>query len=1051
MAEDNKIPEPKTYLPEQPKIYNVDTGEAQDFDPSQLGDLLKSGKYTFKKGEEIPVVSPSGTTGTIPSDKIFDALAAGYSYEGAESQIKREKEKQFGDTKGQILSGALGLARGLSANLSDAALVGSGLVDADTIKNYEEVNPSASGVGEAVGILAPAVISGGGALAGRVLGEAGIATAAKAAASITPIEFITQAGKLTTEALMPKIGSETAQLAGKQIAQKIAAKSIGSAVEGALFAGGNILREEALGDPDMSAEKMAAEFGLGALIGGGLGGALAGAGVAKPYVQKYIDKAKGYAKDAVTGALAGAFNVSKEAAEKYLEGKEKKILVPELEAVHEDISRHLSDLFEDVDKKKITLDEAKDKFKEYVAEQNHALESKGFATRTELSDLKAKIKDTFEDHLDALQESQFDTVKNKVVSTMEKVQDMVYEKSAEARELLASHAGDFPLKKIYDKFDELIETAKSKPSAASEEVIRTLEAQKNRIMNEYGEGRVRGNAMKNIIQGFDADTRKYFGMTTEKNAAADALKQVRYVADDLIKTKVPAYKAKMAEVSGAVKALDNLPMFMDDQKAFRALNRIASKESQEFVLPALRKLEEISGVNLTSEMDDFLKTKSNIKNRIAELAEIDRGLKDPKSHLEFRSMLEGSLASKNLKLAEAELEIAKEAAEKFKGMTPANLEGKLKAAGRGNIAVRNQLEQLPKINGLSVPEMLEHIRARDSFGKEAGSGSRNVNLYSMIMGGILGQTQDTPGGILGGMAGGAYLGALVDKFGPQIAKKMLDAYSTLGAIEATNNIATKKIQSAIGGFVSEVKKKAVPLSLDYIDKVNLNKEKTDRKPQSRNENYQKRLKELTSMVTAPSATIDNVTKGLHAIVDHAPNTASAVGAQAFKAAQFLYEKAPKYQAATSINPELSMKRYRPSDIEMAKFERYVQAVDNPFSALKDFSNGIMTPEQSEALRVVYPRMYDEIRSEVANKLAEMKTELPYSKRIALSTLLNVPIDQATSPDLFMMLQANHGQAQQDESMQNPMSNKKINFSKEGGDYKLALNQASGTELASDLS
>jgi hypothetical protein len=67
-----------------------------------------------------------------------------------------------------------------------------------------------------------------------------------------------------------------AATAGRKILQYAGKKAAGSAVEGALFVAGNVVKEAALGDPDLTAEMALAEIGTGAAIGGVIGGVLGG-------------------------------------------------------------------------------------------------------------------------------------------------------------------------------------------------------------------------------------------------------------------------------------------------------------------------------------------------------------------------------------------------------------------------------------------------------------------------------------------------------------------------------------------------------------------------------------------------------------------------------------------------------------------------------------------------------------------------------------------------------------------------------------------------------
>ena len=66
----------------------------------------------------------------------------------------------------------------------------------------------------------------------------------------------------------------------------------------------------------------------------------------------------------------------------------------------------------------------------------------------------------------------------------------------------------------------------------------------------------------------------------------------------------------------------------------------------------------------------------------------------------------------------------------------------------------------------------------------------------------------------------------------------------------------------------------------------------------------------------------------------------------------------------------------------------------------------MTPEDSEALRTVYPAMFAEIQDYLAERLPQLRQQLPYKNRLALSILTGVPVDPALDQRILSRLQAN---------------------------------------------
>ncbi len=203
-------------------------------------------------------------------------------------------EDKYGGIGGQAASAGLGFASGATLGLSDVALTKSGMMSPDTLKAYQDTNPIAHGAGE----LASVFIPGGAA------------------------EMIGKAGKATYQGMKALTAMKTAETAGRAakllgVGADIGSQALGSAVEGSLYAGtSNTLNEYALGDPDLNAEKVIANFGHGALFGGAVGTALKTAAIgAPPALQAGKDALTGI-KNILIGAGEGGESLVSKALDK---------------------------------------------------------------------------------------------------------------------------------------------------------------------------------------------------------------------------------------------------------------------------------------------------------------------------------------------------------------------------------------------------------------------------------------------------------------------------------------------------------------------------------------------------------------------------------------------------------------------------------------------------------------------------------------------------------------------------------------------------------------
>lgn len=97
-------------------------------------------------------------------------------------------------------------------------------------------------------------------------------------------------------------------------------------------------------------------------------------------------------------------------------------------------------------------------------------------------------------------------------------------------------------------------------------------------------------------------------------------------------------------------------------------------------------------------------------------------------------------------------------------------------------------------------------------------------------------------------------------------------------------------------------------------------------------------------------------------------------------------------------------RWHPSDMEMREFARRVAAVEDPGGVEERVAHGSVTPEDAEAYRAVYPERAAAFQQAIVERLPELRKQLPYQRRMALSIFTGIPVDPAMSPNIFAVLQ-----------------------------------------------
>lgn len=178
--------------------------------------------------------------------------------------------------------------------------------------------------------------------------------------------------------------------------------------------------------------------------------------------------------------------------------------------------------------------------------------------------------------------------------------------------------------------------------------------------------------------------------------------------------------------------------------------------------------------------------------------------------------------------------------------------------------------------------------------------------------------------------------------------------------------------------------------------------------------YAKRADQIGTLSASPDVLADRVGKVVQPFTSAAPQSSAAAVSVAGKGIAYLTSVMPPgRQDQYSLQPMLQ--RPRPSDAEVARFNRTMEALDNPLIVLDEAKNGSLSRDHVEAVKAVYPQIYDQIRSQVFEQLVARKTVLPYQRRIQLGILLDLPTDKTLSPEFISAVQATYGPVQATEA------------------------------------
>lgn len=243
-----------------------------------------------------------------------------------------------------------------------------------------------------------------------------------------------------------------------------------------------------------------------------------------------------------------------------------------------------------------------------------------------------------------------------------------------------------------------------------------------------------------------------------------------------------------------------------------------------------------------------------------------------------------------------------------------------------------------------------------------------------------------PGMAVVGLLGGA-LTAFSKKRGNQLLAAGLDRMAQMRALSRANAAVeadiVKSVRAALGGRV-------VPSTsgTGVLRRASV---------RASAEAYHAKVAEVRDLATNPEALAQRIGDATTGLSHIAPRTQAVLAQRAATAATFLASKIPAAdsQLEGQLQPQLVRPLVPPSD--RARFMRFARAVDDPMTVLDDLARGAMSLEGVETMKTVYPALYERVATEVGERVAEARTDVPYARRVQLGMLLDTATDPTMVP------------------------------------------------------
>lgn len=905
-----------------------------------------------------------------------------------------EDHEKYGDSS--LLAGTLGAARGITFGLSDAALEATGALSSEELRGYDEQNEAASTIGEVTGVIGGAILTGGESLVAKGIG-AGIKTATKAGLA---------AERISASALQRIIAKEGKKSLIKNILAKSVSKTAGLTVEGMFYSTGHLVSENALGRADINAEnvlsaaKEAATFG--ALIG------VTGATYSAVLPKIKNGKIVGWTKEKLKGKKPT--NIDKQSgAILGLSEKDLHIFKTKSPKEYANLGKHLTE----------ELKWSPTQSRRKMFQKNQDIIEKA---SIELNEQYVKLDGILKNGDDlglSFAGSSNKEVAESLTSKIDKwIDENIYTKDVNGKVTRRAGITDGDIKNahkqkqtIKDLFgvsaaDKTVEQAKAL-SAIKADKVNALNVKKFKVEQNIK----LAEEFKNV----PALKSKLVTKKASKSSNVAKTKKALLTKDKrILDLKTQLSKAKDKNAKDIVqRKIKKVQLSKDELKL--KLREVNSKIDQE-----------ISSLNLKVRNSPKVKEPKFFKDQLKSLnAEI--------TSIEKKFIKDSSPLFKKLKKFNAT------SAESVSASKMRQLRDDWKRQAKWGVDGKTRSTELARAGYKSLNDEIQNLaNLVSSVDSSIGTKIFNANLKSStalkvdkhIMNEAFKNSPMKEGAIktLVGtalsMANVPFAFLLKFKGAQEVMKgvsdlKVIEKLEVMKYLEKSNKVVERKVESSLTTFFKDkVSKTVKPLAFNTLMKSDLSKsvnEETSvvKNPKNRKEAFKNVSNNVTKLLNDQEALIEKASESYPDFQNTAPETKQQITQNLVAMVQYLDSKLPKNSTLTPNN--LIKREWSPSDLELSKFEKILEAVQNPLSILDDLKNGTITREAAEAIRVLKPQLYAQIQQKAMQEINNSKETIPYQKRLILGILLDIESDASLNGQNIAGLQELHNEAQESQA------------------------------------
>lgn len=261
------------------------------------------------------------------------------------------------------------------------------------------------------------------------------------------------------------------------------------------------------------------------------------------------------------------------------------------------------------------------------------------------------------------------------------------------------------------------------------------------------------------------------------------------------------------------------------------------------------------------------------------------------------------------------------------------------------------------------------------------------------------------GGPVGALVGGAAVGLANKLIRPQLSGVAADALNKAARIAGAKSLAGSvdaEIGRAVTGFLEGSGKVAARTARTVAEQAMPQAAKAGKVSRDEYEHVAQRVANLK--VQNREGRIDTAQYDKFAAA--APNVAAAIAATHMRGVDFLHASMPAARIDTNaLTIPGSMYVPKALSPQELKWLRSVEAVKDPMGALSDMKRGHITHEQVDALKAVYPSLYEHVKQTMIETATKRGKPLSVEQASSLGILLGQPMHYTQRPEFVAAMQA----------------------------------------------